>query len=106
MPWLRAPLQAEGKRVSHGVHDVGMGQVISLEDYRQRVNPLVAAMRRLDRAVARLDPLVRGRSGRLGPAVERELAQIASSVSAGLPRDAAERAERLADLLEHPAASG
>jgi hypothetical protein len=36
--------------------------------------------------------------------VERELAQIARSVSAGLPRDAAERAERLADLLEHPAA--
>ncbi len=83
-----------------------MAQVISLDDYRRRTNPLVAAMKRLERAVARLDPLVRDRSGRLGPAVERELAQIAGSVSAGLPRHAAERAERLADLLEHPAANG
>lgn len=88
------------------VHDVVMAQVISLDEFRRRKNPLAAAMRRLDRAVARLDPLVRGRSGRLGPAVERELAQIARSVSAGAPRDAAERAERLADLLEHPAAHG
>lgn len=85
---------------------MGMAQVIALDEYRQRRNPLVAAMQRLDRAVSRLDPLVRDRTGRLGPAVERELAQIALSVSAGSPRDAAERAERLADLLEHPAANG
>lgn len=83
-----------------------MAQVIELADYRRRRNPLVAAMQRLERAVSRLDPLVRGRTGRLGPAVERELAHIARSVSAGSPQDAAERAERLADLLEHPAASG
>jgi hypothetical protein len=82
-----------------------MAQVISLDSYRRRTHPLVAAMRRLDRAVARLDPLVRGRSGRLGPAVERELVHIARSVSSGRPDDAAERAERLADLLEHPAAN-
>jgi hypothetical protein len=82
-----------------------MMKVISLEDYRERRNPLAAALQRLDRAVARLDPLVRDRTGRLGPAVERELARIAQAVSAGTPRDAADRAERLADLLEHPAAN-
>ena len=83
-----------------------MAQVIELADYRRRRNPLVAAMQRLERAVSRLDPLVRDRTGRLGPAVERELAHIARSVSSGSPQEAAERAERLADLLEHPAASG
>jgi hypothetical protein len=83
-----------------------MAQVISIDDYTQRRHPLRAAMARLDHAVARLEPLVRSRTGRLGPAVERELALIARSVSAGAPRDAADRAERLADLLEHPAALG
>lgn len=83
-----------------------MAQVISLDEYRVRKRPLVSAVRRLDQAVVRLEPLVRGRSGRLGPAVERELTHIARSVSAGRPQDAAERAERLADLLEHPAANG
>ena len=81
-----------------------MAQVISLDDYRARRNPLATSIARLDHAVARLDPLVRDRTGRLSPSVERELAHIARSVSAGLPREAAERAERLADLLEHPAA--
>ena len=81
-----------------------MAQVISLDDYRARRNPLTTSIARLDHAVARLDPLVRDRTGRLSPSVERELAHIARSVSAGLPREAAERAERLADLLEHPAA--
>ncbi len=85
---------------------VVMAQVISLSAYRERRNPLVAAMQRLEHAIGRLDPLIRYRTGRLGPAVERELAEIARSVSAGLPNDAAERAERLADLLEHPAAHG
>jgi hypothetical protein len=81
-----------------------MAQVISLDEYRARRNPLAATIARLDHAIARLDPLVRDRTGRLTPSVERELAHIARSVSAGLPREAAERAERLADLLEHPAA--
>jgi hypothetical protein len=78
-----------------------MAQVISLDEYRDR---LPTAVSRLDRAVQRLEPLVRRRSGRLGPAVERELTLIARAVSAGRPRHAAERAERLGDLLEHPAA--
>jgi hypothetical protein len=83
-----------------------MAQVIDLDEFRERTRPLATALQRLDRAVMRLDPLIQGRSGRLGTAVERELALIARSMSAGSPRDAADRAERLADLLEHPAASG
>ena len=83
-----------------------MAQVISLDTYRERRNPLAAAMARLDGAVGRLDPLVNGRRGELVRRLERELAAIARDVSLGHPRGAADRAERLADLLEHPAASG
>jgi hypothetical protein len=83
-----------------------MAQVISLQEYRDRRCPELAAMQRLDRAVGRLDAVVRRRQGRIAPTVERELLLIARAVSSGLARDAADRAERLADLLEHPAASG
>ena len=82
-----------------------MGTVISLQDYRERRNPAAAVVRRLDAAVQRLDPLVRAR-GTLTPTIERELLAIARAVSAGDPLRAADRAERLAGLLEHPAASG
>ena len=82
-----------------------MAQVISLSDYRERRHPSAVALERLGRAVGRLDPLVQGRLDRLSSSVERELTQIASAVSAGQPREAADRAERLADLLEHPAAN-
>jgi hypothetical protein len=82
-----------------------MGTVISLQDYRDRRRPAGADVQRLDDAVRRLDPLVRGRHT-LTPTIERELTAIARAVSAGLPREAAERAERLVGLLEHPAASG
>ncbi len=80
-----------------------MAQVISLDGFRARRHPLVSAMERLETAVRRLEPLVRGRDGRLTPSIERELAVIAKAVSFGYPDRAAERAERLADLLEHPA---
>ena len=40
------------------------------------------------------------------PTIERELRAIATAVSDGLPREAADLAERLAGILEHPAASG
>lgn len=83
-----------------------MGTVISLEEYRRRRDPQGDALRRLDRAVGRLDGLVRSREGRLTPTIERELRAIADAVSDGLPREAADRAERLANILEHPAASG
>jgi hypothetical protein len=83
-----------------------VGTVISLEEYRQRHDPQGVALRRLDHAVERLDELVRRREGRLTPTIERELRAIAVAVSGGLPREAADRAERLTNILEHPAASG
>jgi hypothetical protein len=83
-----------------------VGTVISLEEYRQQRDPGAAALHRLDDAVQRLDNLVRARDGRLTPTIERELRAIAIAVSDGLPREAADRAERLANILEHPAASG
>jgi len=83
-----------------------MAQVISLDDFRDRRVPGLLAMRRLERAVGRLDDVVQRRPGRMAPTVERELLMIARQVSSGYPLEAADRAERLADLLEHPAASG
>jgi hypothetical protein len=83
-----------------------MATIISLDAYRARKDPQAAAFGRLDVAVGRLDPLIRGREGHLSPSAEHELAQIAHAVSEGLTHQAAERAERLADLLEHPAAHG
>jgi hypothetical protein len=81
-------------------------EVISFQEYRDRRFPGLVAMQRLDRAVSRLDGVVQRRPGRMAPTVERELLTIARAVSSGRPREAADRAERLADLLEHPAASG
>ena len=81
-----------------------MGEVVDLEEYR--AGRLPAGIRRLDEVVGRLEPLVRARSGRLRPVVERELVAIAREVSAGRPHLAARRAQRLADRLEHPAALG
>jgi hypothetical protein len=85
-----------------------MGNVISLAEYRaarDRPDPLTA-VDRLDLAVGRLDPLVRRSPDRIQAGVERELLRISRAVSAGRPGEAAERAERLADRLEHPAAHG
>jgi len=84
----------------------GMGEVVSLQDYRDRDVPQLSAMRRLEQAVGRLDLVVQRRPGRMAPTVERELLIIARTVSSGMAQEAADRAERLADLLEHPAASG
>lgn len=83
-----------------------MGEIVSLAEYRDRKNPELTVMRRLEHAVGRLDSVIRRRPGRMAPTVERELLLIARAVSSGMPLDAADRAERLADLLEHPAASG
>jgi hypothetical protein len=79
-----------------------MGTVIGLQEWRQRHehNP----MTRLERAIARLDELLRRDSGRLGHRVESELLAITGAVTAGLEDEAAERAERLAERLEHPSA--
>jgi hypothetical protein len=80
-----------------------MGSVISLSEWRQRHER--DPMTRLDRAIARLDDLLRrSGSGRLAARVESELLAITGAVSAGHEDDAAERAERLAERLEHPSA--
>jgi protein gp37 len=83
-----------------------MGEIVLLAEYRDRRNPELTVLQRLDRSVERLDSIVRRRPGRMAPTVERELLLIARAVSSGTPLEAADRAERLADLLEHPAASG
>ncbi len=82
-----------------------MGQVISLEQYRDDVAKPRELLSRLDDAVKRLDPLVRARASGMSPTVEKELQAIAIAVNAGRPRQAARRAERLAGLLQHPASS-
>jgi hypothetical protein len=83
-----------------------MGEIVLLAEYRDRRSPELTVMERLERAVGRLDSIVRRRPRRMALTVERELLLIARAVSSGMPLDAADRAERLADLLEHPAASG
>ena len=83
-----------------------MGEIVLLAEFRDRRNPELTVLQRLDRSVERLDSIVRRRPGRMAPTVERELLLIARAVSSGMPLEAADRAERLADLLEHPAASG
>jgi hypothetical protein len=89
--------------VRPGVYDRRMGSVVVLSEWRERreADPLS----RLDRAIARLDALLRrSGSGRLAGRVESELLAITGAVSAGLEDAAAERAERLAERLEHPSA--
>jgi hypothetical protein len=80
-----------------------MGDVVSLERYRDDVVAPREMLHRLDDAVAKLDPLVRAQASGISPTVERELRAIAIAVNAGRPRQAARRAERLAGLLQHPA---
>ena len=80
-----------------------MGSVIDLRAWRERRER--DPMTRLERAIARLDGLLRrSGSGRLGSRVESDLLAITGAVSAGLEDEAAERAERLAERLEHPSA--
>jgi hypothetical protein len=80
-----------------------MGEVISLQTYRDDVVAPREMLSRLDDAVAKLDPLVRAHASAITPTVDRELRAIAIAVNAGRPRQAARRAERLAGLLQHPA---
>ena len=88
-----------------------MSDVISLDAYRERRDRRAlpdarpGPLARLDAATHRLDRLIT-RGHRLRPHVSAELVVIARAVDAGLHRDAAERAERLLGLLEHPLASG
>jgi hypothetical protein len=79
-----------------------MGTVIDLGEWRERRER--DPMTRLERAIARLDGLLRRGSGRVGHRVETELLAITGAVTSGLQDEAAERAERLAERLEHPSA--
>jgi hypothetical protein len=95
-----------------------MGTVIELDIWRRR-RPRIAEhgeldlkpdghegrpvpLARLEGAIGRLDPLVNGGTGRIGSRVETELLAITGAVTAGRVEDAATRAERLAERLEHP----
>jgi len=90
-----------------------MARIIDLEAWR-RERRLVARevpdevpqqpLRRLEQAIHRLDAAVARGTGRLAARVERELLVIMGLVAAGRPAEAAERAERLAERLEHPSA--
>jgi len=79
-----------------------MGEVVDLQEWleRREKDPLT----RLVRAIVRLDGLLTQGSGRLGGRVESELLAITGAVTAGLEDEAADRAERLAERLEHPSA--
>jgi len=98
-----------------------MGRVIDLEAWRHRRPTRVehaglertpegrderlgppTPLARLERAIGRLDPLVSRGTSRIGPRVETELLAITGAVTAGRVEDAATRAERLAERLEHP----
>jgi hypothetical protein len=79
-----------------------VGSIIDLSSWRERRER--DPMTRLERAIARLDGLLQLGSGRLGGRVESELLAITGAVTAGLEDEAAERAERLAERLEHPSA--
>jgi hypothetical protein len=92
-----------------------MGTVTDLRRWRaQRERTAAArsvvtvdAVRRLERAVRRLDPAVANIAapdGTVDPRIETELLAITGAVSIGETDQALERAERLADKLEHPAA--
>lgn len=79
-----------------------MGSVIDLAAWRDAREHEPGT--RMERAVARLERQLTLGSGRISRRVEAELLAITGAVSAGLPEEAAERAERLAERLEHPSA--
>jgi hypothetical protein len=92
-----------------------MGTVIDLEAWRHRHGQpdgpssptedrtsAPVPVTRLEKAIARLEPLVSGGGTRIGPKVETELLAITGAVASGRVLDAAARAERLAVRLEHP----
>jgi hypothetical protein len=88
-----------------------MGRVIQIDEWLRRrgrtdAAALTDALARLERTVRRLDPAIRrvaGDDGSIDPRIETELLAITGAVSRGLTDEALMRADRLADLLEHPA---
>jgi hypothetical protein len=90
-----------------------MGVVIQLDawrrDRRRDAAPPPRSRRqpvpRLDAAISRLERLMRAGTGRISARVETELLAITGAVTAGRMEEAAHRAERLAERLEHPSSS-
>jgi hypothetical protein len=87
-----------------------MGAVIDLGAWRKRRERVVLVgdpvpVPRLDAAVAKLERLMRSGTGRISARVETELLAITGAVTAGRMEEAAQRAERLAERLEHPSSS-
>jgi hypothetical protein len=81
---------------------MGRGHDQDAEQAREEWPRSSPSITRLERAIGRLDPLINGGTGRIGPRVETELLAITGAVTAGRVEDAASRAERLAERLEHP----
>lgn len=90
------------RNVGGGLYDPVVGQVIELSEWREarERDPVV----RLERAIARLEAQLEQGSGRIGRRVEAELLAITGAMTAGLQDEAADRAERLAERLDHPSA--
>ncbi len=79
-----------------------MGSIVDLAAWREaRDHDPVA---RLERAISRLEGQLELGTGRIGSRVESELLAITGAMTAGMQEEAAERAERLAERLEHPSA--
>jgi hypothetical protein len=79
-----------------------MGTVTDLAGWREAHERDPVA--RLERAISRLESQLERGTGRIGPRVEAELLAITGAMTAGHEEEAAERAERLAERLEHPSA--
>jgi len=87
-----------------------MGSVIDLQAWRARGDSRVPAgpgggsepVPRLDAAIVRLEGLMRSGPGRISGRVETEVLAITGAVAGGRMTEAAQRAERLAERLEHP----
>jgi hypothetical protein len=84
-----------------------MGEVVDLREWRRRHGRGATPgqhrpVPRLDAAVARLERVMRAGTGRISARVEAELLAITGAVSSGRVDEAAQRAERLAERLEHP----
>jgi hypothetical protein len=93
-----------------------MGTVIDLSSWLERHDRVPAApteaLDRLERAVARLDPLLQEvmRRGNDEQEIETELLAVTGALSVGFTDEAAHRAERLSRRLEsrlrHPSNAG
>jgi hypothetical protein len=79
-----------------------MGSVVDLVAWREAREH--DPVNRLERAISRLEAQLERGTGRIGPRVEAELLAITTAMSGNRQEEAAERAERLAERLEHPSA--